>query len=190
MSKLVLASKSPRRKELLEKLGIPFECIPAVNEEVIPEGTKVSDTAELLAMQKAAEVYDKLKAEGNDDVVVIGSDTIVTLDGIIYGKPSDEVDAVRMLRNLSGRTHEVLTGVCIKSGKGEKHFTNTSSVTFFDLSDEEIEAYVKTGEPMDKAGAYGIQGKGALLVKEIAGDFYSIMGFPIGEVARCLNGIM
>ena len=189
MSRLILASRSPRRKELMQKFAAEFSCEPAVGEEIIPAGTPVTDTARVLSAQKAKEVYDRHKGE---DVTVIGSDTVVVCDGKIYGKPKDEEDAKRMLRELSGKTHQVLTGVTILSGDFEESFTSATDVTFFPLSDAQIDAYVATGEPMDKAGAYGIQGLGALLVKKINGDYYTVVGFPVGEIAALLvkNGVI
>ncbi len=189
MSRLILASKSPRRKELMQKFAAEFSCEPARGEEIIPAGTPVTDTARVLSAQKAKEVYDRHKGE---DVTVIGSDTVVVCDGKIYGKPKDEEDAKRMLRELSGKTHQVLTGVTILSKDLEESFTSATDVTFFPLSDAQIDAYVATGEPMDKAGAYGIQGLGALLVKKINGDYYTVVGFPVGEIAALLvkNGVI
>ena len=189
MSRLILASKSPRRKELMQKFAAEFSCEPARGEEIIPAGTPVTDTARVLSAQKAKEVYDRHKGE---DVTVIGSDTVVVCDGKIYGKPKDEEDAKRMLRELSGKTHQVLTGVTILSKDLEESFTSATDVTFFPLSDAQIDAYVATGEPMDKAGAYGIQGRGALLVKKINGDYYTVVGFPVGEIAALLvkNGVI
>ena len=184
MSKLILASKSPRRKELLMKLGIPFICEPAVSEEHVPEKTPVRDTAELLSRKKAAEVYEK---HAGEEVTVIGSDTVVIIDDEILGKPHTEEEAARMLRKLSGRTHTVSTGVTILGRDREESFTSETAVTFYDLSEEEIREYIRTGEPMDKAGAYGIQGYGALFVKEIRGDYSTVVGFPIAEIYRRLR---
>ena len=183
---LILASASPRRQELMEKLNRPFLCEPAKGEELLPDHFPVEDAAEYLACHKAREIFEKHR-EDQDPPVVIGSDTVVIMDGRIYGKPQDEADAERMLRELSGRTHEVRTGVTIISPKGRESFTSSTEVTFYELSDEEIKAYVATGEPMDKAGAYGIQEEGALLVKEIKGDYYTVMGLPVAEVARRLR---
>ena len=196
---LILASASPRRRELMEKLHRPFLCEPASDPEVIPEGLSADRVPEYLAEHKASEVLRRrLSApstdfsEQNDNaelLTVIGSDTIVLCDGRILGKPRDKKEAEAMLRLLSGRTHEVLTGVCILSSQASApncSFTSRTEVTFYTLSDEEIASYLATGEPMDKAGAYGIQGDGALLVKNIRGDYYTVMGFPIAEVARRL----
>jgi len=179
--KLILASKSPRRRELMEKLQIPFACEPSDVEENIPADLPVEKTAEYLSEIKAEDVYLRHKGEGK---AVIGSDTVVVLDNVIYGKPADREDAFRMLRNLSGKTHQVLTGVTLRSDSKKESFTVSTDVEFYELSDEQIMRYLDTGEPFDKAGAYGIQGYGALLVKRISGDYYSVMGFPIAEIAR------
>ena len=181
---LILASNSPRRRELMKKLGRPFFADPSRVEEKLPEGLETSMAAEYLSSIKAQEVYDRY---GDGELTVIGSDTVVLLDGKIFGKPRDEEDAKRMLRELSGRTHEVRTGVTIISEKGKQSFTSVTEVEFYPLSEKEIEDYAASGEPMDKAGAYGIQDQGALLVKEIRGDFFTVVGFPIAEVSRRLQ---
>jgi len=182
--KLILASKSPRRRELMEKLRAPFLCEPSGVEEIIPEEIGVEKTAEYLSMIKAEDIYRKHAGQGK---TVIGSDTVVVLDGVIYGKPKDRTDAFRMLKELSGKTHRVLTGVTIRSDEGRESFTTQTGVEFYDLTDEEISLYLDTGEPFDKAGAYGIQGYGALLVKKIDGDYYTVMGFPIAEIYQRLK---
>jgi len=182
--KLILASKSPRRRELMEKLQIPFACEPSDVEENVPAEITVEKTAEFLSKIKAEDVYLHHKGEG---ITVIGSDTIVVLDGEIYGKPKDRADAFNMLRNLSGKTHFVLTGVTLVSDLKEESFTVATEVEFYDLTDGQIENYLDTGEPFDKAGAYGIQGYGALLVKKINGDYYTVMGFPIAEISRRID---
>ena len=182
--KLILASASPRRRELMDKLGKPFISETSEAKETVPADILPEDTAEYLSGLKAAEVFSRHPGE---NVTVIGSDTIVLMDGVIYGKPKDEDDAYRMLRALSGRTHEVRTGVTILwrgQREGSIRFTSVTKVIFYELTDEEIRKYIAGGEPMDKAGAYGIQGQGALLVKEIQGDYYTVMGFPIGEIYR------
>lgn len=183
---LILASNSPRRRELMQKLSRPFYVDPAAGEERLPEHIATADAAEYLAMQKAREVYELHQKE--ELITVVGSDTVVLLDGEIFGKPKDEADAKRMLRALSGRTHEVRTGVCVMDRSGCKSFTSVSEVSFYELSDEDIDYYVSTGEPMDKAGAYGIQDEGALLISSIKGDYYTIMGLPVAELNRKLNG--
>ena len=183
---LILASASPRRRELMEKLHRPFLCEVSSCKEELPEGLPATEAAEYLAVQKAQGVLSRHR-EDPEEPVVIGSDTVVICDGQILGKPKDPEDACRMLRALSGRTHLVCTGVCICSPKKTCSFTSTTEVRFYPLTNEEIQAYVQSGEPMDKAGAYGIQGDGALLVEEIRGDYYSVMGLPIARVVRSLR---
>ena len=179
--KLILASQSPRRRELLELAGLTFECIPSRAEEHIPEGIPAEKVPALLAESKARDIL-----RSHPDAIVLGSDTIVVCDGDILGKPADEEDAFRMLSELSGRTHMVYTGVAILSADQQTVFTTGTAVEFYPLTEKEIRDYIRTGEPMDKAGAYGIQGRGALLVKKIDGDYYTVMGLPIAEVVRHL----
>ncbi len=181
MKKIVLASASPRRRELLTTAGIEFEVLVSDADETIPEGTLPVDAAMLTAEKKALAVAEKCS-----DAVVIGADTIVVLDGKILGKPTDEEDARAMLRFLSGREHEVVTGVCLTDGEIIKKFAQVSKVRFYELTDEEITAYVATKEPMDKAGAYGIQGKGCVLVEGIEGDYFNIVGLPVAATVRAL----
>lgn len=178
-SSLILASKSPRRIELIRKLKTPFIVEPSNCDEILPENIKVSDAAEYLALKKADDIFDRHK---NEDCTVIGSDTVVVYNGEIFGKPADKADAGRMLKILSGNTHEVYTGVAIKNKKKTVSFTSVAKVSFYEMTDQEIEEYINTGEPMDKAGAYGIQGEGALYIRKIDGDFYTVMGFPIAEL--------
>ena len=179
---VILASKSPRRSELLGMMGISFEVISKDVPEVCPAGMKAEETAPFLAMIKAEAV-----AEDHPERVVIGADTTVILDGEALGKPESEEDAFMMLRKLSGRTHKVVTGVAL-IGKGKKEvFASETEVTFYQLSDEEIRSYIETGDPMDKAGAYGIQSGGARFVREIKGDYYTVVGLPAAEVARRLK---
>ena len=180
--KLILASGSPRRRELLEKLQIPFEVIVSECDETVPDGLPCEQAAELLAKRKAAAV-----AAHHPDAAVIGADTTVILDGEILGKPADEADCKRMLRALSGRTHRVITGTAvICAGKCES-FSETTEVTFYPLTEAEIDAYAASDEPYDKAGAYGIQGQGMLLVQEIRGDYYNVVGLPAARLARLLR---
>lgn len=179
---LILASASPRRKEILSGLGYEFEVCPADADESVDEGTPVSVVAEILARKKALAVLDK-----NQDAVVIGSDTVVAVDDKILGKPKNEADAEEMLRMLSGKTHQVYTGLCVCSKYKIRSLVSKTDVSFYTLSDETIKSYVKTKEPMDKAGAYGIQGKGSVLVKKIDGDFFSVMGLPAAALSRLLD---
>ncbi|WP_048151640.1 Maf family nucleotide pyrophosphatase [Palaeococcus ferrophilus] len=172
---IVLASKSPRRREILGRFFEEFEVVPSNADESseLPPREHVVE----VARRKAWEVYRKTGG------VVIGADTVVVLEGRILGKPGDADEAREMLRSLSARVHRVITGYCIvKDGKEVKGAVETE-VEFYELSDEDIEWYVSTGEPMDKAGAYGIQGKGGLFVKGIRGDYYNVVGLPI-EVIR------
>lgn len=177
---VILASGSPRRRELLSMLGIKFMVSVSDADEDVPDGLTPAETVEYLAYRKYEAVAGK--TEGHGDVIV-SADTIVVYDGIIYGKPADETEAVKMLRTLSGNTHQVYTGVCVN---GECSHV-VSSVTFRKLCDDEIIAYVKTGEPMDKAGAYGIQGIGSVIVEHIDGDYFNIMGLPVCRLAQMLK---
>lgn len=181
---LILASGSPRRRELIEKLHLPFEVEVSGNEEIIPEGIEPKDLPEYLALEKAKDVFKKHKSES---AIIIGADTVVLCGGRILGKPHSRQEAIDMLKSLSGRTHEVVTGVGIISDRGEHSFTDICEVEFYPLKDREIERYVDSGEPMDKAGAYGIQGDGALLVKGIRGDYYTVMGLPVARLYRTLS---
>lgn len=181
---MILASQSPRRRELLGLITDSFTVIPAKGEENIPDGTPARTAVELLAQQKAREIAAQYSTE-----LIIAADTVVCCDGEIMGKPRSTQHAEEMLRRLSGRVHEVYTGVCVIFPDGNARvFSEETQVSFYELSDDDIAQYIATGEPMDKAGAYGIQGKGALLVKEIKGDYYNVMGLPVARLARLLKG--
>lgn len=180
--KLILASGSPRRKELLEKLQIPFEVIVSECDETLPDGIPAESAAELLAVRKAAAV-----AKLHPDAAVIGADTTVILDGEILGKPADEADCKRMLHALSGRKHSVITGVAVFWDGHTASFSDETQVQFYPLTDAEIDRYAASQEPYDKAGAYGIQGQGALLTAGIHGDYYNVVGLPIARLARQLR---
>ncbi len=184
MPKLVLASQSPRRKELLESLGVDLEVIPAaINENSVPGKTPV-ELAEGTAYAKARWVADRV-AKG----MVIAADTMVLLDsGQILGKPRDAREAVEMLCSLSGKGHQVVTGVAIVDSENgrDRVFHEVTRVFFRSLSQVEIERYVDTGEPLDKAGAYGIQGKGALLVERIEGCYFNVVGLPLPKLGQAL----
>jgi len=181
---IVLASLSPRRKELMEMLGFDdMLIIPARGEENAPEGLGPGELVKLLSRQKAAEVA---AARGEDDVI-IGADTIVWVNDRVFGKPHSEQEAAEMLRVLSGNSHEVYTGVTVIRGGSVISEAERSVVHFRALSDEEIWAYIKTGEPMDKAGAYGAQGKAALFVRGIEGDFFNVMGLPLCRLGEMLK---
>lgn len=180
---MILASKSPRRKELLGFISKDFKIIPAVGEENIPNGTDPKDAVVMLAKQKAEEIAADHKGE-----VIVAADTIVVIDNKILGKPRDEAHAAEMLGTLSGRIHTVFTGVCVIFADGaSESFAERTDVEFYPLTEDEISDYIATGEPMDKAGAYGIQKKGALLVKRIFGDFYNVMGLPVSRLVRVLR---
>ena len=190
---LVLASASPRRQELLRNAGIAFTVYPANIPEVPSPGENPRECAERLAREKALAVSLQRPAD-----VVLGADTIVVVDGEILGKPGDTVDAMRMLRLLSGRTHQVITGVCLagpslRTGnqKLETGFNKTSSettlVTMTKLTEEDIRSYVATGEPMDKAGAYAIQGMASRWIPHIHGDYFNVVGLPVALVFRMLR---
>lgn len=184
---MILASQSPRRRELLGFITRDFRVIPAEGEEKIPEGASPEETVLLLSRQKATEIYSKYKNTCDKDTI-IAADTVVTIDGEILGKPRDEAQAAEMLRKLSGRTHSVFTGVCVIFPDGSaESFAEETRVEFYPLSEKEISDYIATGDPMDKAGAYGIQEKGAVNVKGIVGDFYNVMGLPVGRLARILR---
>lgn len=180
--KLILASASPRRKELITLISDNVICEPSGVEEVIPAEISVEDIPLSLAFQKAQAV-----AEAHPDDLVIGCDTGVISGGEILGKPVDKDDARRMMKALSGKTHKVITG-CALFYKGRKRgFSNVTEVEFFELSDEEIETYIHTQEPYDKAGGYGIQGKAGLFVKGIKGDYFNVVGLPVSELNREIN---
>lgn len=181
----VLASKSPRRKELLQKIGINAQIIPSNVDESAYNKLDPQKMVTQLAMVKAADVARDFR--GN--TYVIGADTCVCLDGKVFGKPQSMEEAENMLKKLSGRTHQVYTGYCVIScsdGKAVSKYCATD-VTFRTLTDKEIKAYVKTRECMDKAGAYGIQEKGAIFVEKIDGDYSSVVGLPVCALARLLS---
>ena len=181
---MILASQSPRRIELMREAGYDVRIIPADIDESPRPVEGPCELLELLARDKALNLDEHHDLHGDP---VVAADTIVALDGRLLGKPADEEDAARMLRALSGRTHQVATGVCIMKDGLPASFVDVTDVTFYDLADEQIEAYVASGEPMDKAGAYGIQGTGGrMLVRKIDGDFYNVMGLPIARVVRSL----
>lgn len=179
---LILASGSKRRIELLEDSGIDFKVIISDITEVIDPTLKNEDIATSLARQKAHSVF-----LNNQEEVVLAADTIVVLDNEILGKPIDEEDAYQMLKKLQGRTHEVITGVAIISKDKEDVFFKSTMVTMKKITDLQIQEYIKTGEPMDKAGSYGIQGIGSKLIKSYQGDFFTVMGLPLTEVLKKLS---
>ncbi len=175
---LVLASGSPRRRQLLEMLGLGVEVRPPRIAEIRAPGEDPRSYVERLAREKAASVAGDL---------VLGADTTVVVDGEVLEKPTDADDALRMLRRLQGRTHQVLTAIALKTPRGMLGATDVTAVVFRTADDDLLRAYVATGEPMDKAGAYGIQGYGAALVERIDGDFFSVMGLPVRRVLELLE---
>lgn len=175
MRPVVLASGSLRRRELLGQMGIEdFEVLPAQGEETAPEGLAPDALVARLALQKAREV-----AALRPEATVIGADTVVALDGRVLGKPSDEEEAREMLSALSGRRHQVYTGMAVLSGGQAFTHVECTQVEFRPLTAEEIAAYVATGESMDKAGAYGIQGRACVFIRGIQGDYYNVVGLPV-----------
>lgn len=180
MKKIILASNSPRRRELIAGLDLDYEIrvLPGVK-EAYPADMPAEQVAEYISVEKAQPYIATMK----DDEIVVTADTIVVLDGKVIGKPHDDDDAKRMLRFLSGRTHHVLTGVCLTTTKRQKHFSVKSDVTFKPLSDSEIDYYVSHYHPLDKAGAYGVQEWiGYIGVTALNGSYYNVMGFPVQRV--------
>lgn len=190
---IILASASPRRSELLKQAGFSFTIVPSTTEETrteISPGQLVED----LAFQKANDVYETVKENYTDqDFMVIGADTIVYYDGEVLGKPADAQEAFDMLKLLSDRTHQVYTGLAIilrKENEKQVHLLHErTDVTFYPISDEELKDYIATGDPLDKAGAYGIQGNFAVHVKEIKGDYNNVVGLPIARLYQTLRQI-
>lgn len=190
---MILASQSPRRIELMDEAGFTCRVIPADIDETPHEGEQPLDLVGRLAKDKALCVASEHAHAGE---IVVAADTIVTIDGVILGKPADAQDAKRMLRLLSGRTHQVATGVCVARANAAgdttepvlQNFVEVTDVTFYALDEDTIDEYAQSGEPLDKAGAYGIQGKGGrMLVEKIDGDFYNVVGLPIARVARTIR---
>lgn len=180
--KIILASQSPRRRELLERMGLTqFEIRPARGEECADPGLSPARLVEELSIQKAGEIA----AGADPEDVIIAADTVVAADGQVLGKPHSRREAQEMLAFLSGRTHTVYTGVTVRQGDMVRTGHEATDVVFRELTPAEIRAYVDTGEPMDKAGAYGIQGRGCVLVEGIRGDYYNVMGLPV-----CRLGLM
>lgn len=182
---ILLASQSPRRRELIGRLKRDVVAISTDADETLPEGVPAVEVPELLAARKAEAAKSRPEADGR---VIIAADTVVILGGVILGKPTDEADARRMLRMLSGAAHTVVTGVCVIAPDGQSvSFREETAVRFCPLSDAEIDAYIATGEPMDKAGAYGIQGDGCMLVEGIVGDYFNVVGLPVSRLGRVLR---
>jgi septum formation protein len=185
---IVLASASPRRQELLKNAGIEFVVQPANIPEVRDENEPALSFAERMAVEKARFVWKKIKNErGGVPQYVLGADTIVVVDDLVHGKPEDPEDAARMLRELSGRKHHVITGVCLIGNDFEDLRSETTAVHFAALSDTDIHDYIASGEPMDKAGAYAIQGAASRWISKIEGDYSNVVGLPTALVLQMLR---
>jgi len=181
--RFILASASPRRRELMSRVCADFSVVPAKGAELMDTSLPPEQIAQNLAMAKCAEVYSQ-----NKECLVVGCDTIVVFGGRILGKPKDEKDAEETLSALSGKTHSAITGVCVRSPKGERISFEKTQVTFNSLTQKFIKDYVKGGSPMDKAGSYGIQDEG--VVKSYAGDYYNVVGFPVALVERLIKELV
>ena len=185
--RLVLASGSPRRRELLTQAGYVFDVEAADVDESVRPGESPADYVERLAREKAQAVWERRPAGRGEPLVILGADTTVVCDGEILGKPCGAEDAARMLRMLSGRVHQVLTGVAVVSAAGVAGEFDTTDVTFSEIPDLELARYCATAEPLDKAGAYGIQGYAARWIPRIDGCYFNVMGLPIARVVRMLE---
>ena len=184
MNELILASASPRRRELMTLAGLDFTVKTARTDETVDPSLSPEETVRCLARKKALAV-----AADEKDKTVIGADTVVEIGGKILGKPSDYDEAFAMLSALSGRIHNVFTGVCIVKDGRESVFCEKTEVTFYPLTPQEIDAYIKTGDCYDKAGGYGVQSKGCTLVRKIDGDYFNVVGLPIASLCRKLKEI-
>ena len=185
--RIVLASKSPRRREILSMLGLKFDIVSADADE----SSKITDPAQLvreLSLRKACATKALLQQQGewNDDTLIIASDTVVAVDGTILGKPRDKADAARMLALLSGKAHQVVSGVSLLYGARESADFDVTSVHFCEMTPDEIERYVSSGEPMDKAGAYAVQGLASIFIEGLEGCYFNVVGLPIHR----LNGLL
>lgn len=182
--KVILASASPRRRELLSIIFPKFEVIPSNAEEIIPKNIRLIDAPEYLSKIKALDI-----AKAYPDALVIGADTSVIINNKILGKPKDKDEAYNMIKMLSGNEHFVITGCTVINGENTVSFSEKTSVFFNNLSEQEIIDYINTDEPYDKAGGYGIQGKGALLVKKIEGDYFNVVGLPVSRLNAEIKGM-
>ena len=182
---LILASMSPRRREILALAGFEFTVHPADIDESVPDGTP-ADSAVMMTAQKKAEAVLPYASEED---VILAADTVVFLDGVIIGKPATTDEAVKTLRTLSDRTHTVYTGYCLLKGGKRISGVEATNVTFRELDGNEIADYVASGEPMDKAGAYGLQGRGCTFAKRIDGEYFNVIGLPICTIHNCLKNI-
>lgn len=193
MNRIILASASPRRKELLRQIGIEYEVIPSGVEEKTTK-TLPQEIVQELSYQKAADICARLQAQGEEDFTVIGADTVVAFMNTVMGKPADKEDACRMLRLLQGNVHQVYTGVTLCHKQKDRPvifhtFYERTDVSMYPMDEKEIEAYAATGEPMDKAGAYAIQGGCAAYIQSICGDYNNVVGLPVGRLYQEMKGI-
>ncbi|MBN1169037.1 septum formation inhibitor Maf [Candidatus Woesebacteria bacterium] len=184
MKRIILASGSPRRKEILEKSGLVFEVIPSKYEENMSDAIPPMELAKKLSLGKASDV-----ADSQEGAVVIGADTFIAFEGKVLGKPINENDAKEMLKRMSGKSHSVITGFTIIDTDSKQTLSHAveTKVYFKKLTNEEIDSYVSTGEPLDKAGSYAIQGLGAILVEKIEGDYFNVMGLPLNSLVEKLK---
>lgn len=190
MEKIILASASPRRREILESAGIPFEVVRSdADESSVSSSCGARLYVQELALLKAADAAKKLAEKDRKDMLVVSADTVVVSEGKILGKPKDEADAFLMLKSLSGKTHEVMTGICVLRLNDAFSVCDSvvTKVSFKELSDDMIKRYIKTGEPMDKAGSYGIQGRGAVLCERLEGDYFNVVGLPVSRLWDILH---
>ena len=183
---MILASKSPRRIQLMQEAGFDVEIMPADIDESPIANEAPLELVERLALLKAKAIQEKV---GTTDKLILAADSIVWIDNTILGKPYDKQDAFKMLKSLSGKTHHVSSGVCLIYKDKIDTFTDTTDVVFYNLTDEMINAYLESGEPFDKAGAYGIQGKGRALVKCINGNYFNVVGLPIAQTLRRIDAL-
>ena len=179
---IVLASASPRRKELLEMMGLEFEIIPA-QDELDAEGLSPAEAVAKIALGKAMSIAK----QRDEKDLIIAADTLVCLNGELLGKPKNEAEAFEMLRKLSGNEHQVYTGVAVSCGEKNIADAEMTKVYFCEMSDDDIKNYIATSEPMDKAGSYGIQGKGAVFIEKIEGDYFNVMGLPLHKLSLMLK---
>lgn len=194
--RIILASSSPQRKQLLQSIGLNFEIMVsdfAEDLDLLSYGENLSQYVIDTAEQKCRLVLSQMKITENEkkNLIIVGADTMCSLNNQVYGKPSDQDDAFRMLKTFSNNTHQVCTGVCLLQGDlTQKTFSETTDVTFGSIDDETIRAYIETGEPMNKAGSYGIQSLGASLVRKIDGDYFNVVGFPIYHFCLQLKALL
>ncbi|EFN85032.1 uncharacterized protein LOC105182700 [Harpegnathos saltator] len=187
--RVILASGSPRRHDIMRHLRINAEVIPSLYDENLDRSkyNNHGDYVQDIAKYKVLEVYERLKTDALPPSLIIGADTMVTMNDVVYGKPQNETEAFQMLSSLANKEHVVYTGVYLKTSKSQVQFYESAKVKFGDISEKQIREYIKTGDPMDKAGGYGLQGMGGCLIEKIDGDYYTITGLPLYSLSRRLN---